>query len=294
VNNLPILPDDMTRLISLLLCACVAATAAHAQEIAFQGISWRTPADSVRARVEALGFTFGGPAREGATLYEAPDGTRLYAYTAGGRLIGFIRVDPGQGVQIPVRYRALADSLEAARGKPDEVNEESERVPSREWVYGLASVVVEARRIGAGDYVRVAWRGPGWFDEAARTEELPPLPAGFTAVNLTQFMRTAVDTTLHPRRGAATVRGRFRLEYRAAIVPTTSDGSREEPMDVAEYEMEFDCAVGRARIISRATFLEGRPVASYRPQSQQPWTTPQPDGHYDRGMKAVCRAARGR
>lgn len=281
------------RLIALLL-ACVAAPAAQAQEIAFQGISWRTPADSVRARVEALGFTFGGPVEDGVTLYEAPGGTRLYAYTAASRLIGFIRVDPARGEQITVRYRALADSLEAAHGKPDEVDEEDERLSERQWVYGLASAVVEAQRIGAGDYVRVAWRGPGWFDEQARREELPPLPAGFTAVNLTPFMRTAVDTTVRPRRGAATVRGRFRLEYRVAIVPTASDGRREDPIDVAEYEMEFDCAGGRARIISRATFLEGRPVASYRPQSQQPWTTPQPDGHYDRGMKAVCRAARGR
>ena len=275
------------------ICTCLAARAGSAQEFAFQGVPWSTPADSLRPRVEALGFTFAGVWEEGGETYTGPDGSRLYASVDQGRLNGFIRVDPARGERIPARYRALADSLEAALGRPDEVEEEDERVPERTWVRGLASVSVEAERIGDG-WVRTVWRGPGWWDEAARREELPALPAGFTAVSVSPFMRIAVDTTLRPRRGAATVRGRFRLEYRVAIVPTASDGRREDPIDVAEYEMEFDCAGGRARIISRSTFLEGRPVASYRPQSQQPWTTPQPDGHYDRGMKAVCRAGRGR
>lgn len=276
----------------LPLAACLAARTGHAQEIAFHEIGWQTPPADLRPRLEALGYAFAGAWEEGGETYTAPDGSRLYASVDQGRLNGFIRVDPVRGGQIPVRYRALADSLEAALGRPDEVDEEDERVPERTWVRGLASVAVEAERIGDG-WVRVVWRGPGWWDEAARREELPALPAGFTAVSVSPFMRIAVDTTLRPRRGAATLRGRFRLDYRVPVDPTPVEGRQEPRFDTAEYEMEFDCAAGRTRLIARTTFLEGRQVTSNRPQGQ-PWTTPRPDGHYARGMNAVCRAARGR
>lgn len=275
------------------LIACLEARAAGAQAIAFPGIGWNTPVDSLQPRLEAMGLTPGGSTNSGDPMYEAADGTRIIQHMGGGRLIGFSRVEAARGDGIMARYRALADSLQAARGAPDVVDEEDERQPKRVWVYGLASVAVEAELIGT-PWVRTVWRGPGWFDVLSRLEEMPAAPAGFTAVNLTSFMRIAVDTTVRPQRGAATFRGRFRLEYRQAITPSASDGRQEDPIDVAEYEMEFDCAGRRTRLISRSTFLEGRPVATYRPRTQQPWAVPQPDGHYDRGMQAVCRAARGR
>ena len=109
----------------------------------------------------------------------------------------------------------------------------------------------------------------------------------------TAFLRIAVDTTVDGPRAAGALRGRFRIEYFQPITPTL-EGVEQDPLDTVEYEMDFDCAGRRARLIARATFLEGRRLASTR--SQRPtWTSPlQPDGHYARGLDAVCRAARGR
>jgi hypothetical protein len=68
-------------------------------------------------------------------------------------------------------------------------------------------------------------------------------------------------------------------------------GPSTDPYDTAEYEMEFDCASRRTRLFHRVTTLAGqrRHDEVYR---TLPWAPPEPGGHYDRGLAAVCRAAR--
>lgn len=283
------------RIRSLLLAtlASLAADAARAQEIAFQGIAWGTPADAVRARVEAMGFAPDRALENGDALFTRPDGASLRTWIRAGRVAGIDLVDAARGEPSRVRYHAIADSLAAVLGAPDEVTEEQENARERLWVAGLTSVSVEGYRIGSDGYVRTSWRGPGWHDEVGRRLEMPPVPPGYTVVAMSQFMRIAVDTTVRTARGADGLRGRFRIEYREPVVPPPNGGRQEEPFDVAEYEMHFDCAARRARLVSRATWLEGRRVSSNAPE-RQPWVTPQPDGHYARGLAAVCRAARGR
>jgi hypothetical protein len=108
---------------------------------------------------------------------------------------------------------------------------------------------------------------------------------------MTAFVRIAVDTTVRGPRAAGTMRGRFRIEYFQPITPSV-DGVAQDPLDAVEYEMDFDCAGRRTRLISRSTFLEGRRQATHRPQNQ-PWTPlREPDSHYARGLDAVCRAMR--
>jgi hypothetical protein len=119
---------------------------------------------------------------------------------------------------------------------------------------------------------------------------MPPQPAGFTTVSQTVFMRMAVDTTGGGPRGSRTVRGRFRIAYFQPVTPKV-DGVEQDALDAVIYEMEFDCAARRARLIARATYLAGRRTRDDRPDSRS-WSTPQPDSHYARGMDAVCRAAR--
>lgn len=265
--------------------------AAQAQKLAFQGIAWHAPAESVREPLRTLGFTFGGEIADGDQSFTRDDGARLIAQMRAGRLVGITLVDPARGEAVDGRFHALADSLAAELGVPDEVVDEGTQ-PVRVWEAGRWSVRVEISRATGERAAHVAWRGPGWFDEMDRRAGRAPQPAGFTTVSISPFVRMAVDTTVAGPRAAGAMRGRFRIEYFQPITPTV-DGVEQDPLDAVEYEMDFDCAGRRTRLISRTTYLEGRRTRADRPQGQAAWTTPrQPDGHYARGLDAVCRAAR--
>lgn len=274
----------------VLVPAMLGAQQPTAQKLMFHQIAWHVPAESVRAPLQAQGFAFARETDGGDHEFTRADGARLIAELRDGRLIGFTLLDPARGEQVPVRYRALADSLRAALGTPDEEEAEDPR-PMRLWDAGLSWVRVEVTRIGGEPMVRVSWHGPGWYDEMGRRSGHAPQPPGFTTVWESVFLRIALDTTVAgPRAGGAT-RGRFRIQYFQPITPTV-DGVEQDPLDTVEYEMDYDCGARRTRLIARTTFLEGRRLASNRPQGQ-PWTTPsQPEGHYARGLEALCRAAR--
>ncbi|HEY0015321.1 MAG TPA: hypothetical protein VGC13_03350 [Longimicrobium sp.] len=278
------------RLLMVPACVCLAAEAMPAQKLAYHQIPWHVAADSVRAPLRAQGFAFQEVTESGDHAFTREDGARLNAELRNGRLIGFTLHDAVRGEPVAGRYDALADSLQAELGAPDETGDE-DQWPMRLWEAGLTSVRVEVTRVGGERMVRVAWRGPGWYDELERRSGRAPQPAGFTTVSVTPFLRIAVDTTVDGPRAAGALRGRFRIEYFQPITPSL-DGVEQDPLDTVEYEMDVDCAGGRTRLIARTTYLEGRRLGSHRPQGQ-PWTTPrQPDGHYARGLAAVCRAAR--
>jgi hypothetical protein len=279
-----------TRLLIVPLCICAGVQGAAAQKLAYHGIAWGIPVDSVRAPLRALGFAFRSEMDQGDLEFARDDGALLHAEASRGRLIGITLIDGARGERVNERFQALADSLRAELGAPDESTDEGTQ-PVRLWEAGRWSVRVQMSRVGGDRAAQVAWRGPAWFDEMDRRGDRPRLPAGFTTVTLTPFVRIAVDTTVGGPRAAGSMRGRFRIEYFQPITPML-DGVAQDPLDAVEYEMEFDCAGRRTRLISRTTFLEGRSLRSDRPQRAQ-WTTPsQPDGHYTRGLDAVCRAAR--
>jgi hypothetical protein len=276
------------RRLALAFLAFVPATALSAQQIALSGVPWGAPADSVRARLEAGGYAFERASDSGDHLYRRGDGAWVAATLRAGRAIGFAFTDAARGDGVDARYAALADSLRAALGEPDESGKQgSEPRPALLWVAGLASVELWVEGPSPTRQVVVSWRGPGWHDEMARRREEPLPPAGFTIVGTSPFLRIAIDTTT-----GAGQRARFRIEYRQPVTPNVG-GVQQEPMDVAEYEMDVDCAGRRTRLVARTTFLEGRRLGGVRPEGQ-PWTVPQPDGHYARGRDAVCRARRGR
>jgi hypothetical protein len=272
----------------LLVPAVLAAQQPTAQKLTFHQIAWEVPAESVRAPLQAQGFAFARETDGGDHEFTRPDGTRLIAELRGGRLVGFTLLDPARGDLVPLRYRVLADSLRAALGAPDEEEAEDPR-PMRLWDAALSWVRVEVTRIGGEPMVQVAWRGPGWYDELDRRSGRQPQPPGFTTVVVTPFLRMALDTTVGRTPGVP--RGRFRIEYFQPITPTV-DGVEQDPLDTVEYEMDYDCVARRTRLVARTTYLEGRRLASNRPQGQ-PWSRPQqPEGHYARGLEELCRAAK--
>jgi hypothetical protein len=261
-----------------------------AQKFAYHNIPWDIPADSVRGAVRAQGFTFSSETDAGDPLFTREDGARLIATLRAGRLAGFTLIDPARGEAVDGRFVALADSLGAALGQPDEVVTDGTQ-PLWEWVAGLWSVGVHVSRPGGERSAQVVWRGPGWYDEMDRRSGEPQHPPGYTTVSRSPFLRMAVDTTVRGSSSAGTMRGRFRIAYFQPITPSVN-GVEQDPLDVVEYEMDFDCAGRRTRLISRTTYLAGRRQGTQRPTGQ-PWTTPQqPDGHYARGLDAVCRARR--
>ena len=270
------------RLLAALLLS-LAAAPLSAQRMGFSGVPWGAPADTVRARLEARGYTFERALDTGDHLYLRADSAWLRADLRGGRAVGFLLVDPARGAAVDARYATLADSLRGALGAP-EVTEQ--KVPYATWAAGLSVVELSVDGHGALRRVELAWRAPGWMDEMARRRKDPPLPAGFTLVDVSPYNRLAVDTT-----GARGERGRFRIEYPVPVTPTVA-GQQQDPMDAVEYEMDVDCAGRRTRLVSRTTFLEGRQLASHRPAGQ-PWAVPQADGHYARGRDALCRLRRG-
>jgi hypothetical protein len=280
----------LIRLLMVPVCVCAAASQVSAQKIAFHQIPWHVPAESVRAPLAAQGFTFTGVNGNGDHEFTREDGARLNAELRDGRLVGFTLVDPTRGDPLSARFDALADSLQAVLGAPDEAGGE-DRPPMRLWDAGMSWVRVEVTRVGGERVVQVGWRGPGWYDELERRSGRQPQPPGYISVSVTPFMRIAIDTTVRGPRAAGAMRGRYRIEYFQPITPRL-DGVEQDPLDTVEYEMDFDCAGRRTRLIARTTYLQGRRLGSDRPQGQ-PWTTPsQPDGHYARGLAAVCRAAR--
>jgi hypothetical protein len=278
------------RLLVVPLCVCMDVATASAQKMAYHGIAWGIPVDSVRAPLRALGFIHRAEVDQGDHEFTGEDGALLHASVRAGRLVGLTLIDPIRGEGVGERFETLADSLQAELGAPDEVHEEGQP-PLRLWEAGLHSVRVQVSRSTGERTVQVAWRGPGWFDELDRRMGNPAQPAGFTTVSMTAFVRIAVDTTVRGPRAAGAMRGRFRIEYFQPITPSV-DGVEQDRLDAVEYEMDFDCAGRRTRLVSRSTFLEGRRLASNRPQNQ-PWTPlRQPESHYARGLDAVCRAAR--
>jgi hypothetical protein len=276
------------RLLIPALLACAQPLAA--QKFSFRGIPWHISADSVRAAVQAQGFTFSADTDAGDPMFTRQDGARLIAEMRAGRLMGFTLIDPARGEAVDGRFVALADSLGAELGSPDEVVTDGTQ-PLWEWVAGLWSVRVQLSRPGGERSAQVAWRGPGWYDEIYRRSGDPPQPAGYTTVSASAFLRMAVDTTVRGTASAGSMRGRFRIAYFQPITPSVG-GVEQDPLDVVEYEMDFDCAGGRTRLVSRTTYLAGRRQRTDRPE-RQPWTVPQqPDGHYARGLAAVCRVQR--
>ena len=275
----------MLRRFTLLIAAIACgATAASAQELVYAQIPWGAPADSVRARMEARGYEYRGVIGPGDRWFLRADGARVTATMRTDRVVGFYVFEAASGAEVDGRFRALADSLEARFGTPLD-----RRPELRVWESGLtylAALVVsdpttDPRR------VQTEWRGPGWYDEMGRRGallNLPALPTGYTTVSMTPAARISVDTATMVARAGRPLRARFRIDY---AQPLPDESGR---YDAIEYGMDFDCAGGRTRMVSRTTFLAGRRQRSDASEGL-PWSPARAGTDPSRGLDAVCRVA---
>jgi hypothetical protein len=272
------------RLPILLACMGLAARPASAQQqgLSFLGTPWRLPADTVEMRLEGRGYTFSRATESHDLEFTRPDGGELTVFLQTGRAVGFLLVDPARGPQVEPRFRVLADSLQAALGTPDTLG-----ASGFQWAAGLTEIRLQVtRRLGV-PYVTAEWRGPGMLDEMVQRwgdRPLPSLPPGFTAVTGTAVSRVAVDTAQFGRRPGGLLHARFRIDYAQPV------GPEDDSYDSTEYEMDVDCAGRRTRLFTRTLYLHGQ--ARNVERHQRPaWEAPQPAGHNQRGLEAVCRAA---
>ena len=277
----------MLRRLTLLTAALACgATAASAQELVYAQIPWGAPADSVRARLEARGYEYRGVIGSGDRSFVRADGASVNAMMRAGadRVVGFYVFEPASGAEVDGRYRVLADSLEARFGTP------LDRRPAlRLWESGLTSVaVLIASDPNTGPRrVQTEWRGPGWYDEMGRRGmllNLPAPPAGYTTVSMTPTGRISVDTATMAARVGRPLRARFRIDHPQ---PIEEDDGR---FDAIEYGMDFDCAGGRTRMVSRTTFLRGVRKRSDSAEGL-PWSPARAGTDASRGLDAVCRVA---
>lgn len=265
-----------------LATAC-AAPAAAAQELVYAQIPWGAPADSVRARLEARGYEYRGVVGSGDRSFVRADGAFVTVAMRADRAVGFLSAEPAAGAEVDARFRALADSLEARFGPPID-----RRPEGRRWEAGLttAAVFVATGESGAR-VVQTEWHGPGWFDEMERRGallNLPAVPAGYTTVRMTAASRVSVDTATMAAREGRPLRARFRIDY---AEPQPDPSGR---YDAIEYGMDFDCAGGRTRMVSRTSFLSGRRVRSDASEGL-PWAAARAGTDASRGLDAVCRVA---
>lgn len=268
-------------LLTLFVCLCVTARSAAAQaELAFSGVPWRVPADSARARLERMGYTFSRDGDAGDPVFTRADRSELTMILQDGRAAGFVLVDSARDARAERRYAVLADSLRAALGRADTLG-----TTGLVWAQGLTEVRLQTvTRLGVR-YVTVEWRGPGLLDEMNRRwadRPLPPLPPGFTAVTGTAVSRVAVDTVTL-RRAGGVLRGRFRVDYAQPVGPETGS------FDSVQYEIGADCLRRMTRLFARNFYAHGQLLSGQRWGFQE-WVPPQPQGHMERGLEALCRA----
>ncbi|HEX6745792.1 MAG TPA: hypothetical protein VF092_00655 [Longimicrobium sp.] len=269
----------------LLLPLVVVATASQTiaqREFTFAGVPWHAAADSARARLEARGFAFSGTVDRGDLVFQRGDGALVKLELQDGRAVGFLLVDTVRGRSVDARFHALVDSLQGSLGRPDTLREDL-----LVWRAGLSEMGVESYYRDGVHHVQLVWRGPGWYDEMGRRGMLPefaPLPPGYTIVDVNFISRVAVDSARLTRGTDGVVRGRFRIDYTRPV------GPEADLLDAAEYQMEFDCAARRTRLVNRSLFLRAR-LKQSDSRAAPAWEAPTPGGHHERGLIAVCRAA---
>src|SRR5687767_15959965 len=126
----------------LSIAFCVfSGSALSAQEIAYPGIAWGTPAAEAAITLASSGFRFERTDQDGDQVFRHEDGRSLWLLLQVARVVGVQHVEPGSEDKVGVRFTEVGDSLAARLGPPSGANQHH----TRSWSVGRVEVLLEVR-----------------------------------------------------------------------------------------------------------------------------------------------------
>ncbi len=280
------MPTILRKLLPLLLAlALLAPGAAHAQRHTFLGVPWGLPADSVRARVEARGWTFMSTNEHGDPRFRSPDRTANAQTVFGGGKLVMVRVAQGAvAADLESGFRAAVDSLSTRFGAPTDTLEGGQFI-----LWGRVLTTLAMRAVPARDSVPamivVVFIGPGAQEEEDRRagKPYPALPEGWVQVGTGSDRRMAVDTASVVAVEPGVFRARVRYDL---LEPRTDSGKR---FDAADWDADYDCTRRRVRMRDFVQYFQGRQVNDLGDLDR--WMAARANTTQSKELDLVCRLA---
>lgn len=242
-----------------LLLLTVAPTAAAGQVYRFRDVPWGIGADSVRARMEALGFRHVSTDRRGDLHFRSDADVALLAGFTDGKLAIVSEARPVGRDSLDARFAAVTDSLKRLHGPPDEGWPEAPL-----WHRGFS--LLDARAIsgrgGEPDRIHIRYYSPAGVVEGDRrqggVDRYPPLDSAWVVVSRSDKQRYAVEIGSISRQPDGRYRTRTRADY------TQAQPDPPGPYHTIIIGLEIDCPARRMRRWIRTTLWEQRVVHSDR------------------------------
>ena len=265
--------------VALLVLPCPSRV--HGQRITYAGVPWGLPADSVRPRMEALGWEANGTNAQGDLLFRR-DSVRALTLTGDGGLQQVNVVYITTPARREGRLRVLVDSLTGVYGPAA-----TTRGNGAAWGGALSSLAATSMVTdsGASAVVALAYLGPGAQREhdrrAGQPDPFPPLTNEWIVLHRSGPRRMAVDTTAITALGDRVYRVRTRLD----LAEPLREGRRSFNGLVQEHD--YDCARRRTRLHRMVMLHEGRVVDEL---GQGRWRAV-PDGPEGSELGLVCGVA---
>lgn len=261
--------------------------AAGAQTLRFANVPWGLVADSVRPRMEALGFRHVRTYETGDLRFRSEGDVLVQAGMAAGKLVNVVELRPVELASLGSRYSAVLDSLKRVYGSPAD-----QEAGSAMWQRGFTFLEVHADS-AQGDLppgIRFWYRGPGSDSEGARRvgtpETFAALDSAWTVLVNVPEGRFALETATISRRPDGSYRTRIRMDY--AAVREDASGS----YDTIIYGYDVDCPGNRLQMRSRTVLRKGRQIRS--DQGTTRWA-PTREGTIQRELvRLVCEYVRTR
>jgi hypothetical protein len=280
------------RLLAVLAALALSAGDAAAQ-LEFAGIAWGTPAEQTADRLRAMGYVLRGVDQNGDHVFRGPEGETLVAKMS---LDGVVQVQvewTGDPARLPARYARLADSLQAAFGRPyaEGHNDGASWTRDEAWVNiwlrpaapqldstlflfhtAPADAAEELRRAQLQDDASV----PGRVDSVD--------VGAWAEADFTDRWEQLVDTARVVVLGGGLYGARLRDRW--------TDPRRLENglvYDAAVREVEVDCGETRLRLLrSIPLYHEVSMRAIEVPAGERRWDRPAPGSRAEASLRAVC------
>jgi hypothetical protein len=244
------------RVAALALLACLPRMA-QAQQFRFADLPWGMAADSVRPRVEALGYRHVRTYENGDLRFRSDGDVVVMAGVAAGKVVSYLAFHPLTDGAIEARFNAVIDSLTKVYGAPG-----GTRPLAALWQRGFTylEVFTDTAQGEQPAGVSLWFRGPEGFAEMMRRggseDSYAPLDSAWVILGRDERMRFAVEAASISRRPDGSYRARIRMDH--ATVQEDPTGR----YDAIIYGFDFDCARRRLQMRSRTALFRGRQIRS--------------------------------